>query len=107
MIIRRVNFNNPQRLHLKSDKFYNKNLVSKPAVHKRNFKQIDDIDLLIKREEKNTKHYNDAIKQYYEQWSEQIKQLEDEEKDIVIMFIEHSINRKLTPEEKIELKKLI
>lgn len=103
MIIRRINFNNPQLSHLKSDKFYNKNLISKPAVHKRNLKYTDDIDLFIKQKKETAKRLNDEAKRWYEQ----IERLENESKDFVISYIEHSIKRTLTPEEKIKLKELM
>lgn len=103
MITRRVHFNNPQLLHLKSNKFYNKNLMLKPAVHKRSLKYIDDIDLFIKQEKEKAKLLNDEAKRWYEQ----IERLEDESKEFVIRFIEHSIKRTLSPEERIKLKKLI
>ena len=48
MLIRRVRFNNPQLLHLRSEKFYNKKPMLKPAVHKKDWQHTDDIGLFIK-----------------------------------------------------------
>ncbi len=103
MIIRRVNFNSPQLSHLKANRCYDKNLILKPAAHNRKSQHIDDMYLSMIRQKKQAAN---CLK-VYEQWWEQIKRLQDEEKDIVIMFIEHAINRKFTPEEKIQLKKTI
>ena len=99
MRIRRVNFQNPQLLHLKTDKFLGKKVISKPAVHKKQTKQIDEINL--------NKYDNRQEKEHVKALVEQIERLEDKSKEIIIIFIEHSINRKLTPGEKIKLKKLI
>ncbi len=96
-MIRRVNQYGQNFYHLNVAKLRQLQTVQKQYIGKR---QITQQNEFIKKSERN------SYQKLLQEMSERLEQIQEKRKQILIVFIEHSIRRPLTKEEKQKIKVL-